>query len=73
MGWHKSPPGWKLDITEKQLTEEKQIERRYQRERRNWTLRRKNRPVIDGIDNLIGQARVTAGRWRRKFLRQPLP
>jgi hypothetical protein len=68
MGWHKSPPGWKLGITAAQRTEEALIEKQFQRQKRNREFQLQRERAKSLALRVKNKARGVAGSIKRRLL-----
>ncbi len=67
MGWHKSPPGWKLEVSETQRAEEQKIRRKWIRQKRTDQIQRSVSHLKTRLIYYKNQARVKAGAIKRRL------
>jgi hypothetical protein len=68
MGWHQSPPGWKLEITAAQRKEEAKVEKQIQRQKQRHQLHARCTHARNLATRAKNKVRRVAGGIKRRFL-----
>jgi hypothetical protein len=68
MGWHKSPPGWRHEVSAGQLEEEARIERGWRRQKQLNALTQKAKWIKTRAVHTMNRVKIKAGAIRRQFI-----